>query len=267
VWRAEATQDTIVTRADLPRGTWIAGAATLLTASGGRPVLVQESFFETRDITWYASPTGHELPLPPLDASELAGPGCAAATHYVSSVVFGAYRAVAQSAAGGWEKDPLDASACQPGGCAEAVAIALTPVGHVGCAIGAPGCPWPPPRSDTPSSFRDANHSPPRDVRGGCPSPLAGQMTEQAAQATRLFQGQQWFDAFLGLARVARGETGDDEANKQLATFRAAVAALEIGEWSVARDFMVTSNVACHLGVAEAAAWLDAVRRRAATRP
>ena len=43
------------------------------------------------------------------------------------------------------------------------------------------------------------------------PAPVAGQMTEQAAQAKRLFDGEKWGDASLALYRVYKGETGDDE--------------------------------------------------------
>ena len=45
------------------------------------------------------------------------------------------------------------------------------------------------------------------------PPPQAGQMTEQAAQAKRLFDGEKWQEAALALDRVRKGETGDDEGN------------------------------------------------------
>src|SRR5689334_5063595 len=39
----------------------------------------------------------------------------------------------------------------------------------------------------------------------------AGQMTEEAAQAKRLFDGERWAEAAVILKRVFDGETGDDE--------------------------------------------------------
>ena len=56
------------------------------------------------------------------------------------------------------------------------------------------------------------------------PPPVAGQMTEQAAQAKRLFDGEKWGDAAAALYRVYKGETGDDEGNKQLAQYHLAIA-------------------------------------------
>lgn len=56
------------------------------------------------------------------------------------------------------------------------------------------------------------------------PPPVAGQMTEQAAQAKRLFDGEKWSDAAAALYRVYRGETGDDEGNRQLAQYHLAIA-------------------------------------------
>jgi len=55
------------------------------------------------------------------------------------------------------------------------------------------------------------------------PPPVAGQMTELAAQAKRLFDGEKWQEAALALYRVYKGETGDDEGNKQLAQCHLAI--------------------------------------------
>ena len=49
-------------------------------------------------------------------------------------------------------------------------------------------------------------------------------MTEEAAQAKRLFDGEKWSDAALALYRVVEGETGDDEGNKQIAQYHLAIA-------------------------------------------
>lgn len=56
------------------------------------------------------------------------------------------------------------------------------------------------------------------------PPPQPGKMTQQAAQAKRLFDGEKWSDAALALYKVYKGETGDDEGNKQLAQYHLAIA-------------------------------------------
>jgi tetratricopeptide (TPR) repeat protein len=55
-------------------------------------------------------------------------------------------------------------------------------------------------------------------------TPTPGTMTEEAAQAKRLFDKAQWEDAALALKRVTSGETGDDEGNKQIAQYHLAIA-------------------------------------------
>ncbi len=55
-------------------------------------------------------------------------------------------------------------------------------------------------------------------------TPTPGQMTEEAAQAKRLFDGNKWPEAALALKRVVAGETGDDEGNKQIAQYQLAIA-------------------------------------------
>src|SRR5688500_1472837 len=50
-------------------------------------------------------------------------------------------------------------------------------------------------------------------------TPAAGNMTEEGAQAKRLFDNARWADAALALQRVVNGETGDDEGNKQIAQY------------------------------------------------
>jgi hypothetical protein len=51
----------------------------------------------------------------------------------------------------------------------------------------------------------------------------AGQMTEEAAQAKRLFDNEKWAQAALLLKRVVDGETGDDAGNKQIAQYHLAI--------------------------------------------
>ena len=52
----------------------------------------------------------------------------------------------------------------------------------------------------------------------------AGQMTEEAAQAKRLFDAERWSEAALLLKRVIDGDTGDDEGNKQISEYHLAIA-------------------------------------------
>jgi hypothetical protein len=55
-------------------------------------------------------------------------------------------------------------------------------------------------------------------------------MTEEAAQAKRLFDSERWQDAWILYQRVVRGDTGDDEGNRQIAAFYGAVASYRAGE-------------------------------------
>ncbi len=52
---------------------------------------------------------------------------------------------------------------------------------------------------------------------------VAGQMTEAAAAAKRLFDKQKWAEASLSLHRVVAGDTGDDPGNQQLAQYWLAI--------------------------------------------
>ena len=65
-------------------------------------------------------------------------------------------------------------------------------------------------------------HRRPQHVEEETPTP--GQMTEEAAQAKRLFDGNHWLEASLSLDRVHRGETGDDAGNRQIAQYQLAIA-------------------------------------------
>lgn len=54
--------------------------------------------------------------------------------------------------------------------------------------------------------------------------PIAGQMTETAAQAKRLFDAERWGEAAMLFERVAAGAAKDDEGNRQIAQYHLAVA-------------------------------------------
>jgi hypothetical protein len=90
------------------------------------------------------------------------------------------------------------------------------------------------------------------------PPPQAGQMTEQAAQAKRLFDGEKWTDAALALYRVYKGETGDDEGNKQLAQYHLAIALYRLKFYQSA--YAIFSEIADkpnHLKFNETLLWLS----------
>jgi hypothetical protein len=90
------------------------------------------------------------------------------------------------------------------------------------------------------------------------PPPQAGQMTEQAAQAKRLFDGEKWSDASLALYRVYKGETGDDEGNKQLAQYHLAIALYRLKFYQAAYGiFSEIADKPNHLKFNETLLWLS----------
>src|ERR1700722_6337720 len=90
------------------------------------------------------------------------------------------------------------------------------------------------------------------------PPPTAGQMTEQAAQAKRLFDGEKWSEAALALYRVYKGETGDDEGNKQLAQYHLAIALYRLKFYQAAYAyFSEISDKPNHLKFNETLLWLS----------
>jgi hypothetical protein len=90
------------------------------------------------------------------------------------------------------------------------------------------------------------------------PPPTAGQMTEQAAQAKRLFDGEKWSEASLALYRVYKGETGDDEGNKQLAQYHLAISLYRLKFYQAAYAyFSEISDKPNHLKFNETLLWLS----------
>jgi hypothetical protein len=99
------------------------------------------------------------------------------------------------------------------------------------------------------TAARPADNSPP---------PQAGQMTEQAAQAKRLFDGEKWTDAALALYRVYKGETGDDEGNKQLAQYHLAIALYRLKFYQASYGiFSEIADKPNHLKFNETLLWLS----------
>src|SRR5580693_7561583 len=89
------------------------------------------------------------------------------------------------------------------------------------------------------------------------PPAVAGQPTEAAAQAKRLYDGEKWWDAAKALYRVSIGETGDDEGNKQIAQFNLAKSLYKLkfyqGAYSIFSEIADRPN---HLKYNETLLWL-----------
>ena len=85
----------------------------------------------------------------------------------------------------------------------------------------------------------------------------AGQMTEEAAQAKRLFDAEKWSEAALALYRVVKGETGDDEGNKQLAQYHLAIALYRLKFYQASYGiFSEIADKPNHLKFNETLLWL-----------
>ena len=86
---------------------------------------------------------------------------------------------------------------------------------------------------------------------------VAGQPTQAAAQAKRLYESEKWWDAAKALFRVSTGETGDDEGNKQIAQFSLAKALYKLkfyqGAYSI---FSEIANRPNHIKYNETLLWL-----------
>lgn len=93
--------------------------------------------------------------------------------------------------------------------------------------------------------------------RGPSAPPVAGQMTEAAAQAKRLFDAEKWPEASSALGRVAAGDTHDDDGNRQLADYFRAVALYQLKKHDeAAARFRVFSHNPSHLEFQESLLWI-----------
>lgn len=87
---------------------------------------------------------------------------------------------------------------------------------------------------------------------------VAGQMTEEAAQAKRLFDGEKWAQAALALNRVRAGETGDDEGNKQVASYNLAISLYQLKLYQASYNiFSEIADNPNHLKFNETLLWLS----------
>ncbi len=95
------------------------------------------------------------------------------------------------------------------------------------------------------------------DESGGRPV-TAGQMTEQAATAKRLFDAERWSEAALGLYRVYKGETGDDPGNRQIAQYHLAIALYRLKFYQASYGiFSEIADKPSHLKFNETLLWLS----------
>jgi hypothetical protein len=89
------------------------------------------------------------------------------------------------------------------------------------------------------------------------PPPTAGEPTDAAKQAKRLYETEKWWDATAALYRVWSGETGDDEGNKQLAQFNLAKALYKLKFYQAAYSiFSEIADKPNHLKYNETLLWL-----------
>lgn len=139
----------------------------------------------------------------------------------------------------------------------------------VACSSAGPSAPVPAPppgSSGAPLAANGANEPCvcPPDESFVSPSPapqtepvLAGQMTEEAAQAKRLYDGERWADARMLLDRIVRGDTGDDVGNRQIAEYHSAIASYRLEEHERALEQLAAiSQNPNHLKFDDTLLWL-----------
>jgi tetratricopeptide (TPR) repeat protein len=96
------------------------------------------------------------------------------------------------------------------------------------------------------------------DEGGAAGAVTAGQMTEEAATAKRLFDGERWSEAALGLYRVYKGETGDDAGNRQIAQYHLAIALYRLKFYQASYGiFSEIADKPNHLKFSETLLWLS----------
>jgi tetratricopeptide (TPR) repeat protein len=89
------------------------------------------------------------------------------------------------------------------------------------------------------------------------PTPVAGQPSDAAAQAKKLYESEKWWDAAQALYRVYSGETGDDLGNQQIAQFNFAKTLYKLKFYQGAyKIFIDISERPNHLKFKETLLWL-----------
>lgn len=97
------------------------------------------------------------------------------------------------------------------------------------------------------------------DEEEGAAEPVtAGQMTEEAAVAKKLFDQERWSQAALGLYRVVAGETGDDPGNRQLSEYYLAISLYRLRFYQASYAiFSIIAENKNHLKFKETLLWLS----------
>lgn len=86
---------------------------------------------------------------------------------------------------------------------------------------------------------------------------VAGQMSEEAATAKKLFEAEKWGEAALQLNRVFKGETGDDKGNQQIAQYELAVSLYRLQFYQASYGiFSQIADKPNHLKFNETLLWL-----------
>jgi hypothetical protein len=86
---------------------------------------------------------------------------------------------------------------------------------------------------------------------------MAGQMTEQAATAKRLFDAERWAEAVPALIAVYAGRTGDDAGNRDLAEYHLGIAYYRLHRiGDAANVFVGIARDRAHLKHVETLLWI-----------
>lgn len=92
--------------------------------------------------------------------------------------------------------------------------------------------------------------------------PALGEMTEQAAQAKRMYDAARWEHALVALEAVALGAHGDDGGNRQFAEYHLAIANYNLKDYDAATDlFLLIVEDRSHHKFNEAWLWLSRLGR------
>ncbi|HKQ71560.1 MAG TPA: hypothetical protein VJT73_19580, partial [Polyangiaceae bacterium] len=121
-----------------------------------------------------------------------------------------------------------------------------------------PAAPAPAPGAAPAAKPKKGEHKDIELDEGGGGAVSAGQMTEEAATAKRLFDGERWSEAALGLYRVYKGETGDDPGNRQIAQYHLAIALYRLKFYQASYGiFSEVADKPNHLKFNETLLWLS----------
>lgn len=86
---------------------------------------------------------------------------------------------------------------------------------------------------------------------------VAGQMTDEAAAAKKLFDKERWSDAAIALNRVVEGETGDDPGNQQVFEYYLAITLYRLKFYQASFEgFSKIADNKNHLKFKETLLWL-----------